>query len=89
MLKRIRGLDPVNIVRFFESFEHRGHICLAFEMLDKNLHEVLKERRGNSLSLQEIKPITQQVCESYRSITNGSTLDYISNILWTAKLKHF
>lgn len=69
MLKRIRGLDPDNIVQFFEGFEHKGRICLAFEMLERNLHELLKERRGNLLSLQEIKPITQQVCGSDHSIT--------------------
>ena len=62
MLKKIRGLNPENIVRLFEDFEHKGHTCLAFEMLDKNLHELLKDRRGNPLSVQEIKPITQQVC---------------------------
>ena len=61
MLKMIRGLDPDNIVRFYESFEHMGKMCLAFEMLDKNLHELLRERRGNPLLLQQIRPITQQV----------------------------
>lgn len=62
MLNRIRGLDPDNLVRFLEGFEYQGYTCLAFEMLDKNLHELLKERRHNMLSLQEIQPIAQQVC---------------------------
>ncbi|XP_067467196.1 homeodomain-interacting protein kinase 2-like [Thunnus thynnus] len=61
MLKMIRGLDPLNVVRFCESFEHMGKMCLAFEMLDKNLHELLKERRGNPLSLQQIRSITEQL----------------------------
>ncbi|XP_042289804.1 homeodomain-interacting protein kinase 2-like isoform X3 [Thunnus maccoyii] len=61
MLKMIRGLDPLNVVRFCESFEYMGKMCLAFEMLDKNLHELLKERRGNPLSLQQIRSITEQL----------------------------
>ncbi|XP_067467199.1 homeodomain-interacting protein kinase 2-like isoform X2 [Thunnus thynnus] len=61
MLKMIRGLDPLNVVRFCESFEHMGKMCLAFEMLDKNLHELLRERRGNPLSLQQIRSITEQL----------------------------
>ena len=68
MLKMIRGLDPLNIVRFCESFEHMGKMCLAFEMLDKNLHELLRERRGNPLSLRQIRSITEQVCGSDPSI---------------------
>ncbi|XP_042290246.1 homeodomain-interacting protein kinase 2-like isoform X2 [Thunnus maccoyii] len=61
MLKMIRGLDPLNVVRFCESFEHMGKMCLAFEMLDKNLHELLRERRGNPLSPQQIRSITEQL----------------------------
>ncbi|XP_067467193.1 dual specificity tyrosine-phosphorylation-regulated kinase 4-like [Thunnus thynnus] len=61
MLKMIRGLDPLNVVRFCESFEYMGKMCLAFEMLDKNLHELLRERRGNPLSLQQIRSITEQL----------------------------
>ncbi|XP_044214875.1 dual specificity tyrosine-phosphorylation-regulated kinase 4-like [Thunnus albacares] len=68
MLKMVRGLDPVNIVRFYEGFEYMGKTCLAFEMLDKNLHQLLKERRGNPLSLQQIRSITQQLVAALRAL---------------------
>ncbi|CAK6954284.1 homeodomain-interacting protein kinase 2-like isoform X2 [Scomber scombrus] len=61
MLKMIRGLDPINIIRLCESFKYMEKTCLASKMLDKNLHELLKERRGNPLSLQHIRPMTQQM----------------------------
>ncbi|KAI9524994.1 hypothetical protein NQZ68_012504 [Dissostichus eleginoides] len=53
----IRGLDPINLVRFLESFEHKGNSCLAFERMDMNLHQLLNDRPGNPLSLEEIKPM--------------------------------
>lgn len=37
MLKVIRVLDPLNIVKFQESFDYMGTTCLVFEMLDKSL----------------------------------------------------
>ncbi|XP_034385769.1 homeodomain-interacting protein kinase 2-like [Cyclopterus lumpus] len=74
MLKMIRGLDPENIVRFFEDFEHKGHTCLVFEMLDKNLHELLKERRGNRFSLLKIRPIAQQLLTALESLKTAGII---------------
>ncbi|XP_068447686.1 putative dual specificity tyrosine-phosphorylation-regulated kinase 3 homolog isoform X3 [Clinocottus analis] len=68
MLKKIRGLDPENTVWLYEDFEHKGHTCLAFEMLSKNLHEFLKEKHGNRLSLREIRTIAQQLLNGLQSL---------------------
>ncbi|KAF3842403.1 hypothetical protein F7725_024354 [Dissostichus mawsoni] len=68
MLKRIHGLDPNNLVRFVESFVHKGYSCLAFERLDMNLHELLNDRPGDPLSLEEIKPIAQQLLSALKSL---------------------
>lgn len=63
MLEVVSVLDPVkkNIVWFFERFEHEGHTCLAFEMLDRSLYQLITERHRNPLSLSEIRPIAEQV----------------------------
>ena len=63
MLKAVSALDPVkkNVAQFLETFKHKGQTCLAFEMLDRNLHQLLRERRYKPLSLSEIRPIAQQV----------------------------
>uniref|UniRef100_H3DL61 Protein kinase domain-containing protein n=1 Tax=Tetraodon nigroviridis TaxID=99883 RepID=H3DL61_TETNG len=63
-LHKIRYLDPdkCNIVRWYSAFEDRGHLCLEFELLDKSLRHLLKERNFQPLMLKEIRPIVQQVC---------------------------
>lgn len=78
MLQRICGLDLDNMVRFSEDFEHKGHSCLAFEMLDKNLHERLRERRGNPLS--QSNPSPNRYVDLITLISsNGNMSSYISN----------
>lgn len=64
MLKCLSVLDPgrANLVQFYGQFEHRGLTCLAFEMLDTNLYDFIKARKRKPLSVQEIRPIAQQVC---------------------------
>lgn len=72
MLEVLSVLDPVkkNVVQFFEMFEHKGHICLAFEMLDRSLLQLIKDRTFKSLSPSEIRPIAQQVKLCSYTITN-------------------
>ncbi|CAG11571.1 unnamed protein product [Tetraodon nigroviridis] len=62
-LHKIRYLDPdkCNIVRWYSAFEDRGHLCLEFELLDKSLRHLLKERNFQPLMLKEIRPIVQQL----------------------------
>ncbi|KAF7664434.1 hypothetical protein LDENG_00176390, partial [Lucifuga dentata] len=62
MLEVVSVLDPVkaNIVRAFESFEHLGHTCLVFEMLDISLYDLLEKSDWKPYSLSEIRPVTHQ-----------------------------
>ena len=34
-----------SIFQAYESFSHRGHICISFELLEINLYEYLKQNR--------------------------------------------
>ncbi|GLD45580.1 homeodomain-interacting protein kinase 1-like protein, partial [Lates japonicus] len=63
MLKVVSVLnsDHTNVVKFFERFEYMGQTCLAFEMLDRSLYELLQERNWKPLSLNEIRPVTKQL----------------------------
>ena len=54
--------DYANVVKFFEWFQHQGHTCLAFEMLDRSLYDMLLEQDWKPLSLNELRPIATQVC---------------------------
>ena len=63
MLKVISALDPEksNIVRFGESFSINNLSCLTFEMLDRSLVDLMKEREMPSLRLNEIRPVIHQL----------------------------
>lgn len=51
-----------NFVHTYESFSHRGHICIAFELLQTNLYDYLQKSCFQPLPLRHIRPIAQQVC---------------------------
>ncbi|KAK1899014.1 Homeodomain-interacting protein kinase 1 [Dissostichus eleginoides] len=63
MMEVISVLNPdhSNMVKFFEQFEHLGQTCLAFEMLDKCLYQMMLERYWIPLSLKEILTIAEQL----------------------------
>jgi serine/threonine-protein kinase PRP4 len=53
ILQKLNDSDPENrkhIVKFERYFEHKGHLCLAFENLSLNLREVLK-KFGNNIGI--------------------------------------
>ncbi|KAK9528772.1 hypothetical protein VZT92_012917 [Zoarces viviparus] len=53
--------DHNNVVKFFERFEHMGQTCLAFEMLDRSLYDLLCERDWKPLALKQIGIIAKQL----------------------------
>ena len=53
ILQKLNDADPDNrrhIVKFERSFDHRGHLCMAFENLSMNLREVLR-KFGNNVGI--------------------------------------
>ncbi|XP_070698556.1 homeodomain-interacting protein kinase 2-like [Pempheris klunzingeri] len=62
MLTAIRALDPekTNIVRFIEGFPHHDLSCLAFEILDRSLWDLLC-KATTRLNLNEIRYVMQQL----------------------------
>ncbi|KAK8048992.1 hypothetical protein PG994_010722 [Apiospora phragmitis] len=53
ILEKLNEADPENrkhIVKFERHFEHKGHLCLAFENLSLNLREVLR-KFGNNVGI--------------------------------------
>lgn len=67
ILKRLKVFDPdgCGIVRFYESFLHRGIICLSFEVLDQDLKAYIQDIQVQSglcgLPLVEVRTITCQM----------------------------
>ena len=69
MLEAIKSLDPEknNIVRFVESFRFNGLSCLAFEMLDRSLWDLMKES-WTPLRLNEIRPVIHQLLVAFDAL---------------------
>ncbi|MED6241047.1 hypothetical protein ATANTOWER_020103 [Ataeniobius toweri] len=57
-----------NVVRALECFQHRSHTCLAFEMLEQNLYDFLKQNKFSPLPLKIIRPILQQVATALKKL---------------------
>ncbi|XP_044021641.1 homeodomain-interacting protein kinase 3-like [Siniperca chuatsi] len=70
MLEAVRALDPEkkNIVRFMDNFRFHNLSCLAFEMLDRSLWDLIKERMWTPLSLNEIRPVTHQLLIAFEAL---------------------
>ncbi|KAG7504300.1 homeodomain-interacting protein kinase 2-like [Solea senegalensis] len=72
VLEVVRALDPdkMNIVRFIEYFRSGSLHCMAFEMLDRSLCDLMDERNGLPLSLNEIRPVTHQLLVALEALNN-------------------
>ncbi|EJS43233.1 yak1p [Saccharomyces arboricola H-6] len=60
-------IDPANkhhFLRMHDSFVHKNHLCLVFELLSNNLYELLKQNKFHGLSMQLIRTFTTQILDS-------------------------
>ncbi|KAI8324603.1 kinase-like protein [Martensiomyces pterosporus] len=59
ILERLQEADPtgrMHVVRLLQSFSHRGHLCLCFELMGMNLREIVRKYgRDSGLSLQAVR----------------------------------
>lgn len=47
-----------------ETFVHRNHLCLVFELLSSNLYELLKQNQFHGLSISLIRTFARQLLDS-------------------------
>lgn len=62
-----QNLDPSDkhhFLRLNDTFFHKNHLCLVFELLGKNLYELLKQNRFHGLSISLIRKFTHQLLDS-------------------------
>jgi dual specificity tyrosine-phosphorylation-regulated kinase 2/3/4 len=57
ILATLNGTDGEHIVRAFDYFIFRSHICITFEILGKNLYELAQQ--------QKFRPFPLSVCRGY------------------------
>lgn len=67
ILEKLMQLDPHNkhsIVRMYEHFYFRGHLCIVFECLSSNLFEVLQQNSYQGFSMGLVKRFATQILTS-------------------------
>uniref|UniRef100_A0AAQ4PFZ1 Protein kinase domain-containing protein n=1 Tax=Gasterosteus aculeatus aculeatus TaxID=481459 RepID=A0AAQ4PFZ1_GASAC len=69
MLEELRTLDPEknNLVRFVDSFIDDDKSCIALELLDRSLWDLMVQRK-KPLTLNEIRPITRQLLVAFNAL---------------------
>ncbi|CCA68333.1 related to YAK1-ser/thr protein kinase [Serendipita indica DSM 11827] len=56
--------DEHHILRLRDSFIHKNHLCLVFELLSSNLYELIKQNSFSGLSTQLVKVFTAQLLDA-------------------------
>ncbi|KAI9021427.1 kinase-like domain-containing protein [Phycomyces nitens] len=62
--QRISPDDQHSILKFQESFTHKNHLCLVFELLSVNLYELIKQNGFKGLSIDLVRVITAQLLDT-------------------------
>lgn len=60
-------VDPMNkhhILQLYDTFVHKNHLCLVFELLSNNLYELLKQNQFHGLSMRLIRTFTVQLLDA-------------------------
>ncbi|CEP64474.1 serine/threonine protein kinase YAK1 LALA0_S11e04984g [Lachancea lanzarotensis] len=53
-----------HFLRMHETFVHKNHLCLVFELLSSNLYELLKQNQFHGLSISLIRTFARQLLDS-------------------------
>lgn len=70
-LTEVRLLEFLNtnsqgshFIRLLDTFMHKEHLCLVFELLASNLYELIKQNQFQGLNMRLVKLLTKQLLES-------------------------
>lgn len=56
--------DEHHLLRLRDSFIHKNHLCLVFELLSSNLYELIKQNQFQGLSTQLVKVFMAQLLDA-------------------------
>lgn len=59
-----------NFIRLLDTFMHKEHLCLVFELLASNLYELIKQNQFHGLNMKLVKSLTKQLLESCAQLKN-------------------
>lgn len=55
--------DGQYFIRLEDTFMHKEHLCLVFELLTSNLYELIKQNQFHGLSIKLVKLLTRQLLQ--------------------------
>ncbi|MEE6512086.1 hypothetical protein FKM82_019011 [Ascaphus truei] len=67
VLEHLNTQDPKNTfrcVQMLERFDHRGHVCIVFELLGLSTYDFIKENSFLPFHLDHIRNMAHQICKS-------------------------
>ncbi|EDK43773.1 conserved hypothetical protein [Lodderomyces elongisporus NRRL YB-4239] len=56
--------DGKHFIRLLDTFMHKEHLCLVFEILASNLYELIKQNQFQGLNMKLVKLLTKQLLEA-------------------------
>lgn len=56
--------DGKSFIRLLDTFMHKEHLCLVFELLASNLYELIKQNQFQGLTMKLVKLLTRQLLEA-------------------------
>lgn len=56
--------DGNHFIKLLDTFMHKEHLCLVFEILASNLYELIKQNQFQGLNMKLVKVLTKQLLES-------------------------
>lgn len=59
-----------SFIRLLDTFMHRDHLCLVFEILASNLYELIKQNQFHGLSMKLVKSFTRQLLDACAQLKN-------------------
>lgn len=63
--------DKKHIIRLLGAFDHKGHLCIVFEHMSKNLRDLLKEEtNGHGLALPAVRIYAKQMFAGLQHLQN-------------------
>jgi serine/threonine protein kinase len=84
--------DDHHLLRLKDTFIHRQHLCLVFELLSVNLYELIKQNQFRGLSTTLVRVFAQQLLNGL-SLLNKARLIHCDlkpeNILLKKSAPHF
>lgn len=66
--------DLHHIIRLYDHFISKEHLCIVFELLNENLYELLKQNYFQGISLNSIRFIIKQILEAVHQLQKANLI---------------